>query len=855
MRELTYATVCSGVECIGAAVIDLPMRPVFFSEIEPFPCAVLKHHYPHVPNLGDMSKIRVTESGKEITNGRTTVALPAGGLDVFIGGTPCFAAGTMVLTPSGYRPIEEIRVGDMVVAGSGALRRVTAAGSKMAKVGRLKVLGRPDVTCTPNHPFMCVEMKRDNRRKSPTYGSAIPTGDFAKTRADEVAGKYVGRVSRNFGGVDAPRFPKCGNATDADIMELAGWYLGDGYIRRFTGKSKKCVTFALCSPDKIRRFTERFGGIVHITDQGDKQTICCTALADWLSENFGERAHAKRVPYWCYGHPDAYTLIAGYRMTDGTTQGAITRFSTVSPALAYGIADILGNASVCIQRTPPTCTIQGRTVNQRDYFVVSWAHGKTPRTKFIGERYATKARGFTGTDGTVRVYNITVEDEHTYIANGLLSHNCQDVSAAGLRRGMAEGSGTRSSLAFEFVRLIGELRPRWIVWENVFGVLSDPSFPGFLTALAERGYGLAYRTLDAQYVRCADIHHPDGRVVRLERAVPQRRRRVWVVGRAGGDVGAASEVLLEFDRALGDKPPRRRPGKGTARTAAQGHGVAVGMVGATAIAGNVVGRGIGTGGNGVGAKDETAYTLDTVGGQSVAAHGGARGADGFDPYEPGGLKTLNGELAGTVINGTCPGCHGAVVERCETYENHAQDGRVIPCGGASPTMGASNLNGPSCGNPLVVEGRAVTNSNDGDVMPCIAAQEYKQFDSQKDRGGGYVLERRQTGADLYNASITDGVAATMGTMGSPVNGAGPALVESPPIGFKYRQGAGARSVGAEPEVSPCLSSEQHDASCALSFNAKMPSMDVGEEIAATMLATSHKEMQSVCVKVEGECRA
>lgn len=323
------------------------------------------------------------------------------------------------------------------------------------------------------------------------------------------------------------------------------------------------------------------------------------------------------------------------------------------------------------------------------------------------------------------------------------------------------------------------------------------------------------------------------------------------------------------------------------------------MVGATAIAGNVVGRGIGTGGNGVGAKVETAYTLDTVGGQSVAAHGGARGADGFDPYEPGGLKTLNGELAGTVINGTCPGCHGAVVERCETYENHAtdsrvcptevsptmgsshnaiaangnplvaerrkahreayenhaQDGRVIPCGGASPTMGASNLNGPSCGNPLVVEGRAVTNSNGGDVMPCIAAQEWKQFDSQKDRGGGYVLERRQTGADLYNASITDGVAATMGTMGSPVNGAGPALVESPPVGFKYRQGAGARSVGAEPEVSPCLSSEQHDASCALSFNAKMPSMDVGEEIAATMLATSHKEMQSVCVKVEGECRA
>ena len=69
MKELTYATVCSGIECMSAAVADLPMKPVFFSEIEPFPCAVLKSHFPNVPNLGDMSKIEVKQEGKEITNG------------------------------------------------------------------------------------------------------------------------------------------------------------------------------------------------------------------------------------------------------------------------------------------------------------------------------------------------------------------------------------------------------------------------------------------------------------------------------------------------------------------------------------------------------------------------------------------------------------------------------------------------------------------------------------------------------------------------------------------------------------------------------------------------------------------
>lgn len=78
------------------------------------------------------------------------------------------------------------------------------------------------------------------------------------------------------------------------------------------------------------------------------------------------------------------------------------------------------------------------------------------------------------------------------------------------------------------------------------------------------------------------------------------------------------------------------------------------------------------------------------------------------------------------------------------------------------------------------------------------------------------------------------------------------MPESPPVGFKSSNGARTRSIGAETEVSPCLTSENHDTSVAMSFNAKMMSMDVGDEVAATMLATSHKDMQSVCVKVEGE---
>ena len=142
------------------------------------------------------------------------------------------------------------------------------------------------------------------------------------------------------------------------------------------------------------------------------------------------------------------------------------------------------------------------------------------------------------TNGTTR---IVLNERIDIFAGGT---PCQDVSVAGKRSGMQEGSGTRSSLAFEFVRLVRELRPRYVLWENVAGVLSDKSFPEFLTALANCGYGVAYRTLDAQWVRVADCYHEDGGVVRMERAIPQRRRRVWVVGCAGGDVTKAAQILV-----------------------------------------------------------------------------------------------------------------------------------------------------------------------------------------------------------------------------------------------------------------------------------------------------------------------
>ncbi|QIB36862.1 DNA cytosine methyltransferase [Rhizobium oryzihabitans] len=174
---------------------------------------------------------------------------------------------------------------------------------------------------------------------------------------------------------------------------------------------------------------------------------------------------------------------------------------------------------------------------------------------------------------------------------------CQSFSVAGKRLGLDD---PRGNLALEYLSLARRLRARWIVWENVPGVVSsvtdeedgeggiqsgiegreagdewieESDFATFLSFVRECGYGFAYRVLDAQYVRV------DG----FGRAVPQRRRRVFVVGYLG-DWRRAAAVLLEPQGMRGDSAPRREPGEGTAGTIdasaarSRGAGVNPGMI-------------------------------------------------------------------------------------------------------------------------------------------------------------------------------------------------------------------------------------------------------------------------------------
>lgn len=124
---------------------------------------------------------------------------------------------------------------------------------------------------------------------------------------------------------------------------------------------------------------------------------------------------------------------------------------------------------------------------------------------------------------------------------------CQAFSVAGLREGMAD---PRGNLSLVYFGLVQRLRPKWIVYENVPGLLSSRSgsdFSSLLTALAECGYGFAYRVLDASHF-----------------ALAQRRKRIFLVGCRTGDWRHPTAVLFDGPSSFGHPPKGEEKRKATA---------------------------------------------------------------------------------------------------------------------------------------------------------------------------------------------------------------------------------------------------------------------------------------------------
>jgi DNA (cytosine-5)-methyltransferase 1 len=132
---------------------------------------------------------------------------------------------------------------------------------------------------------------------------------------------------------------------------------------------------------------------------------------------------------------------------------------------------------------------------------------------------------------------------------------CQDLSVAGKRAGLI---GERSGLFWEIARLIEETKTEWFILENVPGLLTSNKGKDFgvvIGTMADIGYSSAWRVLDAQHF-----------------GVPQRRRRVFIVGRRTGNELSAAEVLFKSEGLRRNTTQSKQTGQDTATSTARSFG-------------------------------------------------------------------------------------------------------------------------------------------------------------------------------------------------------------------------------------------------------------------------------------------
>ena len=260
---------------------------------------------------------------------------------------------------------------------------------------------------------------------------------------------------------------------------------------------------------------------------------------------------------------------------------------------------------------------------------------------------------------------------------------CQSFSVAGKRAGLDD---PRGNLTLEFLALARRLQPRWIVWENVPGVLSidgGRTFGAFLGTLGQLGYGFAYRVLDAQHF-----------------GVPQRRRRVFVVGCAGGAWQRAAAVLFERDSLRGNPAPSRAARQNTAGalTASSGGCDENDAADGRMIAHSLRGEGFDASEDGTGRGIPLIADTLRAGGSTPASHGKQSGSDR--------ATLIVGPLAGhhprNDLDGSTPMVFAFSPQQVTSKTNRSQVRPGDPCHTlpASGTPGAIAFNArqdPTCG--------------------------------------------------------------------------------------------------------------------------------------------------------------
>ena len=472
--------------------------------------------------------------------------LPEEQIGLLVHGSPCFTADALVLTrDSGYKKITDVNCDDFVLTHGNRYKRVTnflEQGKK--EIYRIKAMGFDCLETTSNHPFYVRERKyptisAENRHEK-RYFTLPKWVSCENLTKDSFLGVAINQESKlpTWDGVECTRGKDTYTKNNLSINDdrfwyLVGRYLGDGWVRRRKNRNNNLSSIVICcGKHKLDKFVNEIGDLLHYCLVEDrtvyKLQFSNKELATFL-DCFGEGASNKKLPGFVFSLPVPLLkrLLDGYFDSDGhIDKNNVVTVSSVSRELIYGIAQCVAKVyhqpySIYKRINSETAIIEGRVVHQKNSYTLCFR--KEPVK--VGEAFYEDGyiwfpiREISILNEKKDVFDITVEDDHSFTANGCIVHNCTQFSTAGLRTGGVEGSGTESSLMWETVRIIREAKhkPKIVIWENVENTMNYPEYHQYIGALNELGYVSSYKVLNS-----------------LDFGIPQTRNLVFTISILNG---------------------------------------------------------------------------------------------------------------------------------------------------------------------------------------------------------------------------------------------------------------------------------------------------------------------------------
>ena len=502
--KIKLLSLFSGIGAFEKALANLQVdfELVNYCEIDKYASAAYSaiHNIPESKNLGDISKINIEN-------------IPS--FNMMTWGFPCFTADSLVLTEYGYKKIINITIGDKVLSHDNNYHAVTNTFENgIHNIYKINAMGSDEIKTTSNHKFLI----REKYRKGHKSIRCFREPQWKETK-DLTKNDYLG-IAINQKSV----IPQLSNlpANEKNFWWFIGRYLGDGW-QRYQGGIIVC-----CAKDELNEILPKIEGMFHYNVVEERTVykihIPIKRLGEFVSQ-FGKDASNKHLTNTILDLPTDLLepFLEGYISADGCFAKGVYKVASTSRELTYGIAQCVAKVYHTPYRiykisTPNTTIIEGRVVNQRDWYQLAYKHEAKKQDKaFYEDGYIWTPINKIEPIGKDYVYDIEVETTHSFTVQNTIVHNCQDISVAGHQKGIHKG--TRSGLYYEAYKILAYHRPKYSIIENVKNLTGKKHIKQFemiLEDLSKLGYANYYKVLNAK-----------------DYGVPQNRERVFIISILG----------------------------------------------------------------------------------------------------------------------------------------------------------------------------------------------------------------------------------------------------------------------------------------------------------------------------------